>query len=82
MMIAAARAPTPDFSPLPPEIKRIDMGSYATSWSRLHSALGWSPLVVFADGVHRTLDFYKNEVSHYLKPDNLDPACPPNSPRQ
>ena len=76
MMSAAADAPAPVYRPFPPEIKRIDIGSYASSWSRLHSDLGWRPQVLFADGIRRTLEFYRNEFAHYLKPEDIDPSCP------
>jgi UDP-glucose 4-epimerase len=75
-MSSAAGAPPPVFRPFPSEMKRIDIGSYASSWSRLHDALGWRPLVLFADGVRRTLDFYRFEFANYLKPEDLVPSCP------
>src|SRR5262249_20968035 len=40
---SAAGAPLPVHRPFPSEMKRIDIGSYASSWSRLHEALGWKP---------------------------------------
>lgn len=61
--------------PFPAERAQIDIGSYYTD-SRLAAAeLGWAPTVSFAEGITRTLAFYRAELPHYLDPANPRPAC-------
>jgi UDP-glucose 4-epimerase len=76
MMSTAAGAPHPVFRPFPAEMKRIDIGSFASSWSRLNEATGWRPSVLFADGIQRSLDFYRREFPRYLAPKDVHPVCP------
>ena len=36
---------------------------------------GWKPSVRFADGLDRTLAYYRAELRHYLDPARPEPAC-------
>ncbi len=65
----------PLFRPFPPQRKLIDIGSYYTEGSRIARELGWTPRVLFPDGLRRTLDFYAAELPHYLDPADGEPAC-------
>ena len=56
---AAAGVGPPTMRPFPDEIKTIDIGSYYADWSRIERELGWQPRIQFADGIARTLAFYK-----------------------
>jgi UDP-glucose 4-epimerase len=56
------------FRPFSPELKKIDIGSYATNWSRIERELGWRPEVTMRDGLARSLEFYQRERTHYLPP--------------
>ena len=63
---AAASAPKPEFRPFPPELKRIDIGSYTTDFRRLQSEAGWGPSVDLRQGVQQTIEFYREQLPHYL----------------
>jgi UDP-glucose 4-epimerase len=49
----------------PPERKRIDIGDYYAAFDRF-GALGWAPRVPLAEGLRRTLAYYRAELPHYL----------------
>ena len=50
----------------PPERKRIDIGDYYCDWNRIGKLLGWQPTVPLAEGLARTLDYYRQHLDHYL----------------
>ena len=76
IMSTAAGSAAPVFRPFPEERKRIDIGSFASSWSRLHDEFGWRPTVGFEEGIRRSLDYYRSEFPHYLSPKDIEPSCP------
>ena len=59
----------------PAERKAIDIGSYYTDSTRARLELGWVPATRFADGIERTLAYYRQHLSHYLDPNEPNPAC-------
>jgi UDP-glucose 4-epimerase len=63
-----AGGPDPVLKPFPPERKQIDIGSYQTNWTRIRAELGWAPRTRFADGLSRTLAFYRSAARHFLGP--------------
>ncbi|MCW5730776.1 MAG: NAD-dependent epimerase/dehydratase family protein [Alphaproteobacteria bacterium] len=50
----------------PAERKRIDIGDYYADDSAFRSATGWQPSVPLAEGLRRTVDFYRENLAHYL----------------
>jgi UDP-glucose 4-epimerase len=52
--------------PFPEELKRIDIGSYYGDFSRIRAAVGWQPRVPVAEGLRRTLAYYRQNAAHYL----------------
>jgi UDP-glucose 4-epimerase len=50
----------------PAEKKAIDIGSFYTDSSKFTAATGWTPAVTLADGLRRTVDFYREHLAHYL----------------
>jgi nucleoside-diphosphate-sugar epimerase len=74
-MSTMAGAAPPVFRPFPEERKRIDIGSFSSSWAKLHAALGWQPSVRFDDGICRSLEYYRREFAHYLTPEDVEPSC-------
>jgi UDP-glucose 4-epimerase len=50
----------------PPERRRIDIGDFYADFSRIKSLLGWEPEVPLAEGLHRSLAFYREHLQHYL----------------
>jgi hypothetical protein len=72
----AAGLPKPVLQPFPPELKRIDIGSYHTDISRIRRDLGWTPGVEFNRGIRRSIEFYRKELPHYLNAADYQPAVP------
>jgi UDP-glucose 4-epimerase len=54
------------FAPFPEEQKKIDIGDYYGSFSRIHEELGWSPEVSLPEGIHRTLEFFDERRPIYI----------------
>jgi UDP-glucose 4-epimerase len=52
--------------PFPRERKIIDIGDYFTDDSAFRSLSGWRPGVGIAEGIDRTLAFYRSHAQHYL----------------
>ena len=50
----------------PPERKRIDIGDFLTDDSRFRGLCGWCPRIGLADGLRRSLDYYRVNLKSYL----------------
>jgi UDP-glucose 4-epimerase len=50
----------------PPERKRIDIGDFLTDDSRFRGLCGWCPRIGLADGLRRSLDYYRVHLKSYL----------------
>ncbi len=50
----------------PAERKTIDIGDYYANDSLIRSSLGWVPRVPLREGLKRTLDFYRKNLTKYL----------------
>jgi nucleoside-diphosphate-sugar epimerase len=50
----------------PPDRKRIDIGDYYADYGLIRSTLGWSPQVSLADGLSRTLSYFRPRLDRYL----------------
>lgn len=50
----------------PGERKRIDIGDYYANFGKIRTALGWEPKVSLEQGLHRTVEFYRLHLAHYL----------------
>ena len=75
IMVQAAGTGKVMIRPFPEDRKPIDIGSYVTDSRRITAELGWKPSVRFADGLDRTLAYYRAELRHYLDPARPEPAC-------
>ncbi|MBU1699891.1 MAG: NAD-dependent epimerase/dehydratase family protein [Candidatus Eisenbacteria bacterium] len=53
--------------PFPEETRRIDIGSYYGSYQKLREAVGWRPLIDADEGFQRTVDYYRENISHYVE---------------
>ncbi|MBI4866692.1 MAG: NAD-dependent epimerase/dehydratase family protein [Candidatus Wallbacteria bacterium] len=49
----------------PEEKKKIEIGDYYADFSKFTRATGWQPKVEFADGLRRTVHFYRKHKEHY-----------------
>jgi nucleoside-diphosphate-sugar epimerase len=52
--------------PWPPDRDAIDIGSYFGDSSKAKRRLGWTPDTTFADGIERTVPFYREHLGRYL----------------
>lgn len=52
--------------PFPPERKVIDIGDYYANYEKIKRALGWQPRVSLADGLRRSLEYYRLHQQHYV----------------
>lgn len=50
----------------PPERKKIDIGDYYSDDQVFRAASAWAPTVALEDGLLRTLEYYRNNLGHYL----------------
>ena len=50
----------------PPERLRIDIGDYHADDSAFRALTGWSPKVPLAEGLERTLAYYRDNLADYL----------------
>jgi nucleoside-diphosphate-sugar epimerase len=50
----------------PPEKKAIDIGDFHADSSLIATTLGWTPVTPLADGLTRTLEYYRRHLPHYV----------------
>lgn len=53
-------------TPFPPERKVIDIGNYYADYGKIQSMLGWQPKIVLEEGLHRTMDYFRKHLEHYI----------------
>ena len=51
--------------PFPVERKKIDIGDYYADTTLIERELGWTPEISLAEGIGRTIDYYKKNFTHY-----------------
>src|SRR5512139_1894366 len=52
--------------PFPPDRKSIDIGDYYADFTKIRRELGWTPRVPLAEGLRRSLDYFRRALPHYL----------------
>lgn len=62
----ASELPPPERVPFPPDLKRIDIGSYFTDDTAFRAATGWAPRVRFQEGFEQTIAYFRKHVHEYL----------------
>ena len=50
----------------PPERKRIDVGDFLIDDSRFRTITGWRPRFDLAEGLRRSIDYYRLNLASYL----------------
>jgi len=60
-----------DVVPFPPDRKSIDIGDYFGDFGQLESLVGWKPKVALAEGLARTIDFYREHSANYWGPSDV-----------
>ena len=58
----------------PAERKSIDIGSFYADSAKFKRATGWAPGVSLADGLRRTVTYYRQHFPHYA--DTAEPTAP------
>jgi UDP-glucose 4-epimerase len=51
--------------PFPPERKAIDIGDVYSSYAKIQAALGWEPRIPLAEGLARTVEYYRANGAQY-----------------
>jgi UDP-glucose 4-epimerase len=51
--------------PFPEDRRQIDIGSYYGDYSKIKLALGWQPRVPLAEGLRRTVEYYRRHRKDY-----------------
>jgi UDP-glucose 4-epimerase len=51
--------------PFPPDRKAIDIGDYYADYRKIERLLGWKPKVTLAEGLGKTVDFYREYGGYY-----------------
>jgi UDP-glucose 4-epimerase len=59
----------------PPEKKAIDIGSCYADSTRIRAALGWRATTLLADGLARTVEFYRLNLPHYVPTADQPPVA-------
>jgi UDP-glucose 4-epimerase len=65
-IVDAAGSGSVESVPWPPDRDAIDIGSYYGDSSKAKRLLGWEPRTPFAEGIRKTIDFYRARRTHYL----------------
>jgi UDP-glucose 4-epimerase len=74
MLVAIAVSGRYRFVEWPPEKKAIDIGDFYADSTRIGRTLGWKPVVPLADGLRRTIDFYREHFDQYVPASAAAPA--------
>ena len=65
-IVEAAGSGRVEFTPWPDDRDAIDIGSYFGDSSKAKRTLEWAPATRFADGIARTIEFYRRHLEWYL----------------
>jgi len=65
-MVAANGGGRYDSKEFPPERKRIDIGDFVTDDRQFRALADWAPRVALAEGLKRSLDYYRQHLDAYL----------------
>jgi len=57
---------TYELVPFPEDRKAIDVGDFICDFSAFSNSHGWKPKIAFQEGISKTIDFFKREISHYI----------------
>jgi UDP-glucose 4-epimerase len=52
--------------PFPPDRKSIDIGDYYADFSKIRRELSWTPRIPLAEGLRRSLDYFRQHLPQYL----------------
>jgi UDP-glucose 4-epimerase len=66
LLIQVHGAGTYEIVPFPDDRKKIDIGDYYADYRRIRSRLGWKPTTSLADGLRKTLEYYRVHYDKYV----------------
>jgi UDP-glucose 4-epimerase len=66
-VIAAVGSGSWEYAPFSPERKALEPGDFYADISKIRRVLGWNPLIELADGLARTVAFYRENRDQYWK---------------
>lgn len=66
LLIDVAKRGSTRFVPWPPDKKAIDIGSFYADSSKFSTLTGWNPAVSLAEGLARTVAFYREHLPKYV----------------
>ena len=52
--------------PFPEDRKAIDVGDFVCDYQAFQSAFGWEPKVDFRQGIFKSVEYFRNDLSHYI----------------
>ena len=52
--------------PFPEDRKSIDVGDFVCDYQAFQSAFGWEPKVDFRQGIFKSVEYFRNDLSHYI----------------
>jgi UDP-glucose 4-epimerase len=52
--------------PFPEDRKAIDVGDFICDYSAFRDQFGWEPKVSFEEGIQRSLEYFQEEIEHYI----------------
>jgi UDP-glucose 4-epimerase len=65
LLIEVAGAGSYRLIPFPPERKAIDIGDVYSSYAKIQEVLGWEPRIPLAEGLARTVEYYRANWRQY-----------------
>ena len=67
LLVAANGAGHWELVPFPADRKAIDIGDYYSDWKKAHALLDWRPRIGLAEGLARTLAYYRAHGAAYFE---------------
>jgi UDP-glucose 4-epimerase len=66
LLVKVAGSGSVDYVEWPADKKAIDIGSFYADSTKFKTTTGWAPTVPLADGLRRTIEFYRAHFSRYV----------------
>jgi UDP-glucose 4-epimerase len=66
LLVSIAGAGRVEYADWPADKKAIDIGSFYADSAKFRAATGWAPSVSLAEGLRRTIDFYRQNWNRYV----------------